>query len=201
VRPGALLLVAAVVGLLGPTALAQEYPVREGTLASSSGSAIAPGELLSVSGGGFEPGGFVQVSIQSTPRQLGSTTADAAGTIDASVRIPFDMEAGDHTLSATGPAPGGGTLILSRAVQVTENTADASGAPGSSGSSGSGGGSSGGNSFGASGSGGTAEPATALAATGLATTTLAVTAMVCAAAGVGLLLIVRRRRRASADGI
>jgi hypothetical protein len=104
-------------------AAAQTYPVRVGELSVGSSSAgevtqVRPGQPVEISGNGFAPGAEVVVTFESTPVQVGSTNASAAGAIDLSVRVPTDAEAGDHTLRARGAAPGGGSMVLSHPVRV-----------------------------------------------------------------------------------
>lgn len=110
-----LLLVPAVV------ALGQQYPVTEGTfstLGDVSDRTYLPGDEVVLGGGGFEPGAAVVITMNASPTPLLTTSADAKGRISARVRIPDAAEVGEHTLKATGPAPGGGTTILSATVRV-----------------------------------------------------------------------------------
>ena len=110
---------ALVVAVTQPAA-AQEYTVDEGTLENSSGGTVAAGETIVISGGGFEPGSAVRVALGSV--LLAVVTADAEGGITARVRVPADLTAGVHTLTATGAAPGGGVAVLSQAVTVAATT-------------------------------------------------------------------------------
>lgn len=112
-----LLLVVALVTVVD-VAGAQEYPVREGGLDTSSGTVVAPGEDLTVTGSGFAGGAQVVITIESDPITLGATVADAAGAISTSVQIPTTLTDGSHTLKATGTAAGGGLLVLAQAVDV-----------------------------------------------------------------------------------
>ena len=118
----AALALAAAFSLSAGPAAAQEYPVREDDLVvddtSGSDGVVVVGERVRISGGGFVPGSTVTLVIESDPIVLGTTVADGAGFIDVSVTIPSGLTAGGHTLKASGPAPGGGTLVLSQPVTV-----------------------------------------------------------------------------------
>lgn len=106
---------------LGAVPAAAQYPLRDGslTLSGSAGSAaLAPGAPVTLSGGGFEPGTTVEIWMRSDPVLLETTRAGAEGAIDATVRIPADAPAGEHTLEARGAAAGGGTNILSAQIVV-----------------------------------------------------------------------------------
>lgn len=117
----ALLVVLTLVAVLAAVmnvARAQEYPVREGDLDTSSGATVAAGEDVTVTGSGFAGGAEVVITIESDPITLGATTADATGAISTSVVIPTTLTNGSHTLKATGMAAGGGLLVLAQAVEV-----------------------------------------------------------------------------------
>lgn len=117
--------VAATVGMLlilSVAAGAQQYPIVEGQLTVSS-TTVAPGSSVTISGEGFAPNGLVVVTIQSAPVELGRGNADAVGDFTATVRVPADFPPGAHTLSATGPAAGGGTQVLSFEVVVAGSLA------------------------------------------------------------------------------
>lgn len=108
----------AVLAVVMNVARAQEYPVREGDLDTSSGATVAAGEDVTVTGSGFAGGAEVVITIESDPITLGATTADATGAISTSVVIPTTLTNGSHTLKATGMAAGGGLLVLAQAVEV-----------------------------------------------------------------------------------
>lgn len=109
-------LLAAVAAALPPVALAQ-YPVDSGTLGASS-SEISPGGTVDVSGGGFAPGSAVSIIFRSDPILLKTVSADSTGRIDTDVAIPRSASPGSHTLEARGRAAGGGTLVLTRTIEV-----------------------------------------------------------------------------------
>jgi hypothetical protein len=50
----------------------------------------------------FSPGERVTVTVQSAPRNLGSVTADSAGTVVYDFSVPRDLADGAHTLTLTG---------------------------------------------------------------------------------------------------
>lgn len=56
---------------------------------------------------GFAPSSTVVLRLDSTPRIVGSVTADAAGNISTSVQLPPDVRPGTHTLRAIGFADDG----------------------------------------------------------------------------------------------
>lgn len=116
-----LLFMATAFALLGPwggTAAAQQYPPTAEDLTVSDNT-VAPGQTITVSGCCFT--GTVDITIESAPQLLGSADADASGVFRLEVIIPGDIEAGIHSLKATGEAAdGSGTLVLSATVHVTE---------------------------------------------------------------------------------
>ncbi len=66
------------------------------------------GQTVALSGDGLIPGSRVDVEIRSTPRQLGTTAANAVGYFQITVTIPADLEPGKHTLVVIVTPPGGG---------------------------------------------------------------------------------------------
>jgi DUF1680 family protein len=69
-------------------------------------STIRAGESFTVSGGGFSAGERVEFALFSTPRALGGVIADASGSFTATLVLPRDVAAGDHTLRAVGSSSG-----------------------------------------------------------------------------------------------
>jgi hypothetical protein len=67
---------------------------------------LMPGTELTLLYGGFQPGEQVTFVMRSTPIELGTFVADAAGTVTAEVTIPDTAEAGSHTLTMSGPVTG-----------------------------------------------------------------------------------------------
>lgn len=103
--------------------LAQEYPTFDGPVTVSDSTPNA-GDTVTVSGSGFEAGATIELWFRSDPVKLGETTADAAGEFEAEVTIPADAAAGVHHIEATGPAAGGGTLVLGTQVTVAGDLAN-----------------------------------------------------------------------------
>jgi LPXTG-motif cell wall-anchored protein len=122
--------VVAALMLPAASSFAQSYPLEEGQLQTDGNGGdddVTTGETLTLRGGGFDPGSDVVVTIESTPVRLAQTRADERGDIQVEVEIPADFPPGDHTLKATGQAPGGGVLVLAQPVVVT-GSSDGSGA-------------------------------------------------------------------------
>jgi hypothetical protein len=67
---------------------------------------VTAGEELSLSYAGFQPGEQVSLVMRSTPVELGTFTADAAGIVTADFALPASAEAGSHTLTFSGPVTG-----------------------------------------------------------------------------------------------
>jgi hypothetical protein len=65
-------------------------------------TAAIPDARLTVVGSGFVPGSRVELFVYSDPEPLGTTTADADGSIAAGIVIPADLELGAHTVVARG---------------------------------------------------------------------------------------------------
>jgi LPXTG-motif cell wall-anchored protein len=63
--------------------------------------AVAAGELRNLAFYGFKPYEVVKLVLHSTPRNLGTFTADANGIVVVAFRAPADTPAGDHTLKVT----------------------------------------------------------------------------------------------------
>lgn len=60
------------------------------------------GGNLHLTGTGYEPGGEVVAWLFSEPVRLGTATADADGSIDATFRVPTSVPGGQHTLQVNG---------------------------------------------------------------------------------------------------
>ena len=116
----AALLAAAILALaLGrmPALAAATYSVIAGTLTTSSSTAgLLPGSSITIGGRGYAPGARVVITAQSPETVLGTTTADATGSISGNVKLSLDP--GAHTITATGVAASGGTRVLSLTVVI-----------------------------------------------------------------------------------
>lgn len=66
----------------------------------------APGDVIPFAGSGFSDAETVTFTLNSTPIDLGSVTADAAGNIVGSFTVPVNAEVGDHTVVAAGLSSG-----------------------------------------------------------------------------------------------
>lgn len=115
--------------LVGGVAAADDYPLSAGSLSTSvdgeSRTSFGPGATVRLVGTGFAPGATVTATLYSTPVPLGSFVASATGAVDADVVIPDGAEPGQHTIKVQGAAPGGGTRLLSQAVNIQGSTSSA----------------------------------------------------------------------------
>ncbi len=75
----------------------------------------APGDVIPFAGSGFSAAETVTFTLNSTPIDLGSVTADAAGNIVGSFTVPASAEVGDHTVVAAGLSSG---VVVSAAFTV-----------------------------------------------------------------------------------
>ena len=93
----------AVLGTAGP-AVAQSAECYPSCPRSISDSTPVPGQTVTVTtaAGSFAPGEAVEYGVESTYRRLGATTADASGAAGATFRIPTDLSAGAHDVVVTG---------------------------------------------------------------------------------------------------
>jgi LPXTG-motif cell wall-anchored protein len=60
-----------------------------------------PGQKFRVNFTGYTPGEVTSWVLHSTPRNLGTATADGSGVLSKALTIPSDVEPGDHTLRIT----------------------------------------------------------------------------------------------------
>jgi alpha-L-fucosidase len=80
------------------------------------------GGTVTVHGDGFMPGTDVDVTLHSTPVQLGTFTTDATGSFTADVTIPTGTTPGAHTIVLTGTAPNGQPATVDLALTVPDST-------------------------------------------------------------------------------
>ncbi|MEQ1786811.1 MAG: prenyltransferase/squalene oxidase repeat-containing protein [Acidimicrobiales bacterium] len=78
-------------------------PAPAGTVSAPS---VVVGGSLTVTGTGFAPGELVDVTLHSTPIDLGTVTADAAGTALLTFTVPADLEPGEHSVELVGRTSG-----------------------------------------------------------------------------------------------
>jgi uncharacterized repeat protein (TIGR01451 family)/LPXTG-motif cell wall-anchored protein len=91
-----------------PSATAAPTPVLDGPATTTAGS------VITLSGSGFAPGDY-SIVLHSAPVLLGTVTVGADGLLAASVTIPADTAAGQHTLLIQQ----GSTVVASHALAVT----------------------------------------------------------------------------------
>jgi hypothetical protein len=170
-------------------------PTKQGEKPTLDKSQLSPGDTFSVSSSGWKPSSSVAASFHSTPVDLGTLTANDAGTVQGSFTVPAGAEAGAHTVVLTGTDPQGEAQTATADVTVVSTSTGPSGDPGSSGSG-----------SGSSGSSGTGSPTVAginsanpasLPFTGADSKDLASWAVLAIAVGL-LLFDYGRRRRARA---
>lgn len=117
-----MLLVALLLLLMAPMALAQEYGESLGDLGLPGPGPYTPGETVSFSGDGFLPDSDVYLTLLAATdgaiTDVGVVTADSAGAIAGSFVVPLEAGDDNYTVSATGVTPDGVTRILSGAIEV-----------------------------------------------------------------------------------
>lgn len=154
------------------------YPPAQCT-AEVSATVVPQGGSLTVAGPGFAPESSVSIDIRSEVVHLKTTDAEENGWVRARVRIPDDLEEGNHTLMLTGRNPDGSARQLTASLLVVEG--GHGGTPGEPGNDQQG-------------------EAGVLAHTGVSgTTDLAMAGAVLLGAGGLTLRLVRRRRRSRAS--
>jgi hypothetical protein len=108
-----------------PTAaFAQPYVSDFEETLSLADTTVEPGDDVPVEGSGYAADSQVVITIESTPRTLDRVRADSDGAISATVTIPVDMPAGQHTLKATGVTPDGAPHVLSTPITVGDAVGD-----------------------------------------------------------------------------
>jgi hypothetical protein len=95
-------------------------PTKNGdlTLPAGATSTVAPGKTITVNGTGYAPNTTVTLAIYSTPQVLTTVVTDASGNFTATVTVPAGLEAGNHTLVASGVDPSGNVRYVNLAVTV-----------------------------------------------------------------------------------
>ncbi len=84
---------------------------------------LTAGSTGTFSGGGMEPGSDVDLTICSTPVDVGSTVADENGNFVVEVTVPLGTPPGEHQLVAIGDDPEIGTHAVTATLTVTEEVA------------------------------------------------------------------------------
>jgi len=98
-------------------------PTKNGdlTLPAGATSTVAPGKTMTVNGSGYAPYSTVTLAIYSTPQVLTTVVADASGNFTATVTVPAALEAGNHTLVASGVDSAGNVRYVNLAVTVSSS--------------------------------------------------------------------------------
>jgi hypothetical protein len=98
-------------------------PTKNGdlTLPAGATSTVAPGKTVTVSGSGYAPNSTVTLAIYSTPQVLTTVVTDASGNFTATVTVPAGLEAGNHTLVASGVDSSGTVRYVNLAVTVSSS--------------------------------------------------------------------------------
>jgi len=122
---------AALVAISLPASAAFAYgPGTTGTLAlSTSTCSNAAGCSPTASGTGFQPGEPIDLSLHSTPVDLGTTTADSSGDFSTVVNIPAGTSAGTHSIVATGETSGTVATTTFTVTAATTSTPSSTGLP------------------------------------------------------------------------
>ncbi len=125
---GELAVVVAVAPGATPTSTPTATPIPW-TLKGLDKVQLVPGETIVIGSDGLPPGATIDIEIQSTPRDLGSTVVKPDGSFSLSITIPIDMESGNHTLVATLTPVGGVPSVVSRPVAIVPLTPEKAVAP------------------------------------------------------------------------
>jgi hypothetical protein len=78
------------------------YLFNRQQLNSTSPVSMTPGAAVPFTFNGFDPNAPVKVRGHSAPIDLGTFTADAAGSISGTVTLPIDIEPGVHKIEFSG---------------------------------------------------------------------------------------------------
>jgi LPXTG-motif cell wall-anchored protein len=98
-------------------------PTKNGDLSLPAGvtTTVAPGKTMTVSGSGYAPNSTITVAIYSTPQVLTTVVTDASGNFTATVTVPAGLEAGNHTLVASGVDSSGNVRYVNLPVTVSSS--------------------------------------------------------------------------------
>ena len=95
---------------------------------SLSQNVSAHGDTITVTGTDFEPNAEIVFTVHSTPREVGRVHADSNGEALFTFQMPFDIEAGDHTLLADNGIHSAQTPVkVTASAHADSNAADNSG--------------------------------------------------------------------------
>ncbi len=122
-------------GATGALAQPPGYELIAGD-ATVSTTTVTPGGSITIGVGpdSFQPNSAVTVWFESTPQQIGSTTAASDGSASATVTIPSDAAPGEHTLYLSGlsndPQPNAVSYAAAITVEGGATTPPTTGEPG-----------------------------------------------------------------------
>lgn len=85
-------------------------------------SSATPGEAIVLKGDGYAPYSTVTLAIYSSPRVLGTVTADGGGAFEQSVTVPPGLATGTHSLVASGVGTDGQPRALRLDVTVASSS-------------------------------------------------------------------------------
>jgi hypothetical protein len=110
-------------GVVPDPAAPATVPTKNGDLTLPAGvkSTVAPGKTITVSGSGYAPNTTVTLAIYSAPQVLTTVVTDASGNFTATVTVPAGLEAGNHTLVASGVDSAGNLRYVNLAVTVSSS--------------------------------------------------------------------------------
>jgi hypothetical protein len=83
-----------------------------------SDNTVSPGQQVRITGDGYAANRDLSVALNSTPISMGTVRSSSTGTYNALVTIPRNATPGAHTITVTGAAADGTTLITQAAVTV-----------------------------------------------------------------------------------
>lgn len=152
-------------------------------------ASVVAGGSVTVSGSGFTPDAGLTIELRSTPVQVGTVTADAAGAFRTSVTVPAATPAGAHrivVIDGSGRETEAALAVTALPVVEQPGTGDSDDTSG-------GGGTSPGTGTGTDGTGTGTGSDGGLATTGADSMPLVVAALLLLTAGAGMLVIRRRR--------
>ncbi len=164
-------------GLPSYALIGEREPVEPSTTITLSSTSVPEGGTMTVSGGGFATGETVRVVVSSDPVTVGTPTANDSGLVSQSFTLPSSMTAGQHSVSLTGQDSG---VTISSPFTVTAQQAGTTTTTSTT--------------IAAGATTTTTRPPAVIARTGEPTSVRAQAGVAVLAAGIGLLLVTRRRR-------
>jgi LPXTG-motif cell wall-anchored protein len=84
----------------------------------TSSTVTAAGQTITITAAGFQNDSTGEITFLSTPVSLGTFTANSAGVVTATVKIPANAAAGVHHINISGVAPDGSARVLSTRIVV-----------------------------------------------------------------------------------